>query len=44
MMRFVMVADTTEFEVVVADGDNVVLRSEFASLRSNMKYKMFVSR
>lgn len=33
MMPFGMDAATTEFEVVVADGDNLVLRSDYATLQ-----------
>ena len=33
MMPFGMNAATTEFEVVVADGDNLVLRSDYATLQ-----------
>lgn len=33
LLPFGMNATTTEFEVVVADGDNLVLRSDYATLR-----------
>ena len=33
LLPFGMNATTTEFEVVVADGDNLVLRSDYATLQ-----------
>ena len=33
MLPFGMNATTTEFEVVAADGDNLILRSDYATLQ-----------